>query len=47
MSSTSTILAVGAAGNFAGLMVPSSHSEAERFAGWFGMQQVEEKRGGR
>ena len=29
MSSTSTILAVGAAGNFAGLVVPSSQSEAE------------------
>jgi hypothetical protein len=46
MSSTSTILPVGAAGNFAGLVVPSSQSEAERFAGWFGMQG-EEKRGGR
>jgi hypothetical protein len=39
MSSTSTILAVVAAGNFAGLVVPSSQSEAERFAGWFGMQE--------
>jgi hypothetical protein len=46
ISPTSTILAAGAAGNFAGLVVPSSQSEAERFAGWLGMYG-EEKRGGR
>jgi hypothetical protein len=38
ISSTSTILAVGAAGKSPVSWFPRSQSEAQRFAGWFGMQ---------